>query len=80
MMREMGILFGTGILLGGICSIAGMALLDALLIHPQGLISGWWYPGQVGASLVAFAVIIGLLQIPILITVHSIRTVDLMEE
>ena len=80
MMREMGILFGTGILLGGICSIAGMALLDALLIHPQGLISGWWYPGQVGASLVAFAVIIGLLQIPILITAHSIRTVDLMED
>lgn len=79
-MREMGILFGTGILLGGICSVAGMAMMDWLLIRPQGLISGWWYPGQIGANLVAFTAIIGLLQIPVLITVHSIRTVDLMED
>ena len=79
-MREMGILFGVGILLGGVCSIAGMTLMDALLIHPQGLISAWWYPDQIGASLVAYAAIIGLLQIPILITVHNIRTVDLMED
>ena len=79
-MREMGILFGIGILLGGLCTIGGMTLMDALLIHPQGLISAWWYPDQVGASLVAYAAIIGLLQIPILITVHSIRTVDLMDD
>ena len=79
-MREMGILFGIGILFGGICSVAGMALMDALLIHPQGLISAWWYPGQLGASLAAFAAIIGLLQIPILITVHNIRTVDALDD
>lgn len=79
-MREMGILFGIGIILGSLCTIGGMALMDALLIHPQGLISAWWYPGQVGASLVAYAVIVGLLQIPTLITVHNIRTVDLMDD
>ena len=79
-MREMGIIFGTGLLLGAVSSMIGMALLDRLLINPQGLISAWWYPGQVGASLAAFAAIVDLLQIPILITVHSIRTVDLMED
>ena len=79
-MREMGIIFGVGILLGAIFSVIGMAVMDATLVHPQGLHSAWWYPEQVAASLTAYLVIIGLLQIPIMITVHNIKTVDLMED
>ena len=79
-MREMGILFGTGVLIGGIVSVLGMAVMDAVLIHPQGLESSWWYPDQIAACLAAFLAIVGLLQIPILITVHNIKTVDLMED
>ena len=79
-LREMGILFGTGILIGTLSSAIGMALMDLLLIHPQGLRSDWWDLGQMGAILTAFTAIIGVLQIPVLVTVHSIRTVDLMDD
>ena len=79
-MREMGINFGSGILLGVICAALAMWLLDLLLIHPQGLISGWWYPEHFLSIIAAFTAIIGLLQIPILITVHNIRTIDMIED
>ena len=79
-MREMGIMFGTGLLLGGIFSLITMAILDPLLITSSGLVSGWWYPEQLLTITAAFAAVVGLLQIPILVTVHNIKTMDLMDD
>jgi len=79
-MREMGIMFGTGLLLGGIFSLITMAILDPLLITSSGLVSSWWYPEQLLTITAAFAAVVGLLQIPILVTVHNIKTMDLMDD
>ena len=79
-MREMAIIFGSGILLGVICSAIGMWLMDLLLIHPQGLISSWWYPKHFASIIAALIAIVGVLQIPILIMVHNVRTIDRIED
>lgn len=79
-MREMGIMFSTGVLLGALSALATMAVLDAVLIRPAGLLSAWWYPEHILSILAAFAAVVGLLQIPVLVTVSRIRTIDLMED
>ena len=79
-MREMGIMFGVGVFLGALSAIVTMAVLDAALIRPAGLLSAWWYPQHIISILAAYAAVVGVLQIPILVTVFRIRTIDLMED
>ena len=79
-MREMGIMFGVGVFLGALSAIVTMAVLDATLIRPAGLLSAWWYPQHIISILAAYAAVVGVLQIPILVTVFRIRTIDLMED
>ena len=80
LMREMGIMFLAGIVLGVVFSIALMGVMNALLIVPKGLTVKWFMKDQVLRILGAFAVIVGALQIPAMISINSIKTIDLMED
>ena len=79
-MREMLIMFLTGILIGAILTVAFMAVFEALIIEPKGLISKWIMQDQLGRILGAFVMIIGILQIPVLVSIYKIRTIDMMED
>ena len=79
-MREMIILFLSGIVLGVITSLGMMKILDVTVMEPRGLVSAWFMKDQLLRILGAFAVIVGILQIPVMLSVHKIKTIDLMED
>ncbi len=79
-MREMLIMFGIGILAGAVLSLIVMVVFQMVILEPRGLFSTWFMPGQILKILAAFTVSIGLLQIPVLVSVHKIKTIDMMED
>ena len=79
-MREMAIIFLAGAVVGALLSIGLMFLMDICVIAPQGLVSKWFYPAHVGKMAAAFCMIIGLLQLPVLVSIHSIKTIDMLED
>ena len=79
-MREMIIIFAGGLIVGMLISLVLMGVFDAGAIHPKGLVSKWFYPQHMLKILASIVCITGVLQIPILITINSIKTIDLVEE
>lgn len=80
MMREIVIIFGISIILGAALTIVIMIYLGKFVLEPLGLIYKYFYPEHLLRIVAAFVVIIGLLQIPISITVNNIKTIDRIEE
>ena len=79
-MREMMIIFISGIAIGVVISIIIMGISDACVIAPKGLMSRWFYPMHIAKIFAALCCIAGALQIPILVSIHNIKTMDMMEE
>ena len=79
-MREMIIMFLAGILIGAALTVGVMSAFEVLIIEPMGLISKWIMTDHLIRILSAFAIIIGMLQIPILVSIYKIRTIDMMED
>lgn len=79
-MREILIIFGTSIALGAIITIIIMLLMGNFVLDNMGLIYQYFYPKHLLRILAAFVVIVGLLQIPISVTINNIKTIDLIEE
>lgn len=79
-MREIFLIFGISIMLGGIVTIIIMLYLGNFVLEPMGLIYKYFYPEHLLRILAAFVAIIGVLQIPIAVTVNSIKTIDVIEE
>lgn len=79
-MREILIIFGTGIILGAAVTILMMFAFGIFVLEPMGLLYKYFYPGQILRILAAFAAIIGFLQIPITVTINNIKTMDMIEE
>ncbi len=80
MMREISIIFGVGILLGAAVTFVILFLFGRLLLEPMGLLYQYFYPLHCLRILAAFAVIVGILQIPVTVVVHKIKTIDMIEE
>jgi predicted lysophospholipase L1 biosynthesis ABC-type transport system permease subunit len=78
--REMMIIFGMSALAGLIISLLGGYLINTFLILPKGLIGHVFYGGQILKILSIFVFIFGMLQIPILICISGIRTIDAIEK
>lgn len=79
-MREIFIIFGISIALGAVMTIIIMFLLGDFVLDNLGLIYRYFYPVHLLRILAAFVVIVGLLQIPVSLTVNNIKTIDLIEE
>ena len=79
-MREIGIIFGISLLLGAVFSGIAMAIMGQCMMKPLGLTYKYLYPDHLLRILAAFVAIIALLQLPVLTTIHRIRTIDRMEE
>lgn len=80
MMREISIIFGSGILLGAAVTFVILFLFGRLLLEPMGLLYQYFYPLHCLRILAAFAAIVGILQIPVTVVVHKIKTIDMIEE
>jgi len=79
-LREMLILFGLGSLVGLAVSLIGGLLIHELLIVPAGLIGSLIYPVQIFKILAIFIFIMGMLQLPVLVCLSGIRTIDAVEK
>lgn len=79
-MREIGIIFLVSLGLGALLACIIIPVLAAVLLEPAGLAYKFFYPKHILRILASFAAIVGILQIPIIVTIHSIKTIDKIEE
>lgn len=79
-LREMAILFGIGTGLGFLVSLGVAGVLHAVVIEPRGLVGHIFYGGQIGRSLSTYVFLVGVLQIPVLVSLYRIRTIDAIED
>jgi len=79
-LREMLFYFTVAVLAGVILTVIGMITVDALLISPMGLACRYVDTSVMGEIVCGYAVVFALLQIPIRVALHKIRTVDAMED
>ncbi|MCM1288300.1 MAG: hypothetical protein NC240_08305 [Clostridium sp.] len=79
-MRELFIIFGSSIIIGAVLAVFAMVFLGTFLLEPMGLIYKYFYPKHLLQILAVFAAIIGILQIPVTVTVGKIKTIDMIEE
>lgn len=80
MMREISLIFGFSILIGAAVTIVIMLLLGHFALDNLGLIYKYFYPEHLLRILAAFLVTVGILQIPIIVTINNIKTIDRIEE
>ena len=80
MMRELSLIFGFSILIGAAVTIVIMLLLGHFVLDNLGLIYKYFYPEHLLRILAAFLVTVGILQIPIIVTINNIKTIDRIEE
>ena len=79
-MREMLLIFGISIILGSVVTVLLMIYFANFMLEPMGLIYQYFYPEHLLRILAAFVAIVGLLQIPISVTINNIKTIDRIEE
>jgi ABC-type lipoprotein release transport system permease subunit len=80
MMREMIIIFGTGIIIGAVIAGIIVIFLNKTAVEPMGLIGKLVDLNQISKIMTAIICIIGLLQIPAVMTINSIKTIDMIED
>ena len=80
MMREMFILFGLGFLIGVVLAIPSAILLKVAALDPAGIVSVAWYPGMIAKLGSIMLLILGLLQIPVLVSLWKMKTIDQLED
>ncbi|MBP5354066.1 MAG: hypothetical protein J6Y67_02870, partial [Lachnospiraceae bacterium] len=65
----------------GIVLALPMALaLKKAVLDPAGILSVAWYPGMIAKLGAIMLLILGLLQIPVLVTIRKIKTIDEVED
>ena len=78
--REMLIIFGIGIAAGFILSVTAAGLMNILFIEPKGLISRLIYGDKIYGLIAVYIFIMGLLQLPVLMNIYDIKTIDAIED
>ena len=78
--REMMIIFGIGIIAGMLLSLSAAYLIHNLIIEPKGLVGHIIYSDRMFGILAAYVFIMGLLQLPVLLNIHYIKTIDAIED
>ncbi len=79
-LREMFILFGLGSCVGLLLSLGCGAVLNACVMEPKGLAGHVVYAEQILRILGTYIFIGGVLQIPVLLILRKVRTIDAIEE
>ena len=79
-LREMLFYVTVAVIAGTALTVIGMVAVDMLLIAPMGLACNYLDYSVMGEIACGYAVVFVLLQLPIRLALHKIRTVDAMEE
>ena len=80
MMREMTIIFGIGFLLGTVMALPTALIVKTAILDPAGIVSVAWYPVMIAKLSAIMLLILGLLQIPVLVSIRRIKTIDEIED
>ncbi len=80
MMRELFLVFGISMVIGVVLTVLAMVLMGEYLLAPLGLTYQYFYPEQIHAIVAVFAIIVGVLQMPVWVTLYKIKTIDRIEE
>ena len=80
MLREMLIIFGIGFFTGLVIALPAAFLVKAAILEPAGIVSVVWYPGMIARLGAIVLLILGILQIPVLVSIWRIRTIDRLED
>lgn len=80
MMREIGAIFGISVIVGAAVTVVAMIFTGHFLLDALGLVYRYFYPEHLLRIFAAFLAIAGFLQIPIIVTINHIKTIDMMEE
>ena len=80
MLRETLMVFAAGLLLGTCLSILGGFLVKKLVLDAMGLAGMVLYPEQMFKISAVFVLLVGLIQIPGLVMIGRIKTIDAIED
>lgn len=80
MMKEIALIFGLSILLGSVVTVGIMLFLGHFVLDNLGLLYHYFYPEQLLRILAAFLAVVGFLQLPVIVTIYNIKTIDRIEE
>lgn len=80
MMREIGLIFGISLLVGAAVTVGILLVLGNTFMRDMGLVFKYWDSKQFLRIITSFLVIVGILQIPIGVTIQNIKTIDNIEE
>ncbi|MBP5489741.1 MAG: ABC transporter permease [Lachnospiraceae bacterium] len=80
MMREMFIIFGISLFFGVVIAVPVSFLLKELILDPAGILAVAWYPEQIAKLTATLLLILGVLQIPVLVSIRRIKTIDRLED
>ena len=80
MMREMALLFLSGLVAGILAAIPICYVFRKAIIDPRGLVSPLWYPDMILEISILLLFIFGLMQVPLLLCIRGIKTIDMLED
>ena len=80
MMREMLLLFLSGLVAGILSAIPMCYIFRKAIIDPRGLVSPLLYPDKILEISVLLLFIFGIMQIPLLLCICGIKTIDMLED
>jgi len=78
--KEMGIIFAIGSVVGLALSLAIAFVIYKTVMEPMGLVSQVVYPNHILKIFATYVFVMGILQIPILINMIKIRAIDAIED
>lgn len=79
-MRELLFTFLASVLIGGVLSAILVFILDYGMLRLLGLMCQYFYPENIFKILVVFALILGILQVPIRFELYKIKTIDAIDD
>lgn len=79
-MGEMGIIFASAAVLALVITCTGLFGLKTFMLDPTGQASVLYAPGAVLKVLTVMAALLGTVQLPVLITLNKVKTIDQVEE
>ncbi|MCR5530703.1 MAG: ABC transporter permease [Lachnospiraceae bacterium] len=80
MMREMLLIFLSGLVLGILTAIPACLVFRMTIINPRGMIARMIYPDKMLEIGGLMLFIFGIIQIPILFCIRGIKTIDMLED
>ncbi|MCR5836196.1 MAG: ABC transporter permease [Lachnospiraceae bacterium] len=78
--KEMGIIFAIGSAAGVILSLITAFVIYKTVMEPMGLVSQVVYPDHILKIISTYVFVMGILQIPVLVNMLKIRTIDAIED